>query len=188
MNALILRNRLRRTAWTALALAVVAACDRGDVPIGAPPPTAGLAIAIEVSALDARPGDRVAVAVRATAEEPVAGLQGYLRFDPSRLRYVGQVPDGATLAITNESGADRGELRVLSARVEGLPARTAVYVFDVLAGGYDRGLDYRLELGATVDLREITRAAVAARPVLALDPLPSDEPRRRARADWDELL
>jgi hypothetical protein len=134
-------------------------------------------------------GDRVAVAVWAEvpAPERLSGMQGFVRFDPSRLRYVGQSTDGQTLAIANDSRAEAGELRVASLNAQGLPRRTATFVFDVVTPGYAERLTYTLEAAATMEVREITRATF--RPLaVAPDLSVASDVRRLTLEDWNQLL
>src|SRR5262245_13325648 len=114
MNSTQLIHRLR-TALAAGALVIAAGCDRSDVP-AASSSSAPLRIGLEVSSLDAAPNARIAVAIRADLDAPdqLGGLQGTLRFDPSRLRYVGQDDGASAFAIVNDSRAAQGALRVLS--------------------------------------------------------------------------
>src|SRR5688500_9395648 len=77
--------RFRRATGAAVALVVAAtACDRDVV---APPiqtTSSNLELTVQVSSAIAQPGQRIAVIVGANYREPLGGLQGYLRFNPSR--------------------------------------------------------------------------------------------------------
>jgi hypothetical protein len=171
----------------AVAALLTAACDDERAPFdsGTPIPEAAVTIGLEVSSLRAGVNRQIAVAVRADAEQAPAALQGHVYFDASRLRYAGQVPE-AFLAIVNERDADRGHIRLASLEVKGLPARTAVLAFEVLAPDYDRGLRYAsdeavtqaVELARAIVRREITESA-------DLDPTGA---RHLSLADWRSRL
>jgi hypothetical protein len=172
----------------ALAALLAVACDR-DLPVSDLRPMPDLAVGYELSSLDALPGDRVTVAIGAAPAdgEALGGLQGYVRFDPTRLRLVGQNTSGRTLAITNYERAADGELRVASLNTAGLDRRAAVFTFEVRAPDYARSLSYRLEMAVTLSGREFTRAG-AATVAAAADLVPEGEPRILTLADWDDHL
>jgi len=158
------RNQLMSHGSAVALVALLAAgCNRDDVPTGGLRPTPDLAVAYELSSLNANAGERITLAVGAQAAggELLGGLQGYVRFDPSRLRFLGQSPAGRTLAIANYDRAERGELRVASLNTAGLDRRAAVFTFEVRSPDYTRGLDYRLEMAVTLSGAEYTRAGKA---------------------------
>ena len=99
------------------------------------------AVALELSSASVATGGRVSIAVRFDAATAVAGMQGKLRFDPTRLAYVGQSATEAT-AVVGSQHADRGELRFTSFDLDGLQGRVAHFVFQVKGGGYAQGLTY----------------------------------------------
>src|SRR5262249_59499351 len=101
-----------------------------------------LPVGLDVSARTAPTGSRIAVPVRADGglAEPLQGLQAYLRYDPSRLAYVGQPTQGGGLVLVNDAAADRGELRFISVDAGGLPARVATLIFPVKSDAYNTGL------------------------------------------------
>jgi len=188
MKSTQLIQRLR-AGVLAGALVVAAGCDRTDLPAGNSS-TAPLRIGLEVSSLDAAPSSRIAVAVTATVAAPdrLGGLQGSLRFDPSRLRYVGQDDASPSFAIVNDSRAGEGTLRLLSMDVAGLPPRTIVLAFDVVRAEYARSLNFTLDAAATPDVRPLTSVSIAERAELAPDLALAGAPRRLALADWDARL
>ena len=85
-----------------------------------PLPTSQLATGLAASSLAATLGDTVSLRVIAEPAEGevLAGLQGRLRVDPRRLRYIGQPLAGAVLVLVNPDAAEQGELRVVSLRLE----------------------------------------------------------------------
>src|SRR5262245_12035801 len=133
-------HRLRSAACLAATLAPAVRCQRDDLaPAGndntaAPPLSLGLAL----SSPNARPGARVALAVRANAnlDEKLQGLQGYVRFNPAYLAYMGQAAGLKTLVTINESRANQGELRFIAVEPRGLEARAATLVFQVKNADY----------------------------------------------------
>src|SRR5262245_65730945 len=80
--------------------------------------------------------------------DQIAGVQGSIRFDPARLRFVGQIADPPTLVMISSARAAEGALRIVGVNARGLPTRTAVFAFEVVGPGYLRGL--RLEHAAAV--------------------------------------
>jgi YD repeat-containing protein len=95
---------------------------------------------VEVSRLDGPVGSRVVVAVHVNeggGSPRAAGLRGVLRYDPVGLRYVGQVPDRAQVALVNAGVAGAVELAAVPAnpRVAPFGGRVAMLVFDVRATG-----------------------------------------------------
>jgi hypothetical protein len=139
----------------ALAALAVAACQHEQTALPRIDAPSALVTGVEVSALRATPGTRIAVAVRAEpAGGMIAGLQGDLQFDASRLAYLGQAAEGPFLAV-NSSRADQGELRLAAFDVAGMPERAAVLVFEVRGAGYERGLRFDLEVAASLDAEEI---------------------------------
>ena len=132
------------------------------------------AVMLELSSASTPAGARVGVAVRLDAATKVAGIQGTLRFDPSRLVYVGQSATKAT-AIVGAQHAARGELRFTSFDLDGLDGRVALLVFEVKGGGYAQGLGYEHYKASTNDngLRSV-KVAVMPTSVNATVPVAAD--------------
>lgn len=175
-------------ARMAIALAAVlglAACTDQAPTFSAPAGIAPASIRLDVSSASAAPGTRVAVAV-STEDIGLLGLQGYVRFDPTSLRYIGQVLEGAGFVMVNDARADAGELRVMSVNTSGLRDRTAMLVFEVQAAGYTSRLRYDFEEAATRDAA-VRTARVSDRVVLA-PYMAIGEPRRMSPQDWIEVL
>jgi len=156
-------SRWRSAAGLVSALMLVVACDESRTPMTPPTPAAALTVGLEVSSLTAAPGAHVAVAVRAAGQlaEPLQGLQGYVRFDPARLTYLGQAAGGTSLVLVNTHQAAAGAVRLISVEPRGLAARTAVLIFSVKDGDYTRGLSYEFERAASQRL-EFERAGSGA--------------------------
>lgn len=153
------QSRHLRPALGALAaVAIFTGCSPDEnTPLGALP-SSQLELGVRVSDADASTGSEIAVAVAATGEA-LAGAQGYLRYDPSRLAFVGQSADGEFITIVNDSKAGTGELRTISL-VPGqlLPGRTGTLVFQVKAPDYAQSLRYELEMATDASTnKEITR-------------------------------
>jgi hypothetical protein len=155
-------SRWRSAAGLVSALMLAVACDDTRTPMTPPTPASALTIGLDVSSLTAAPGARVAVAVRAAGQlaEPLQGLQGYVRFDPARLTYLGQAA-GTSLVLVNAHQAAAGSVRLISVEPRGLAARTAVLIFAVKGGDYTRGLRYEFERAASRRF-EFDRAASGA--------------------------
>lgn len=169
------------------------ACNRdfaepAALPGAEQPEAPALRLGLDVSALDAAPGELVAVALRTSrrAADPVIGLQGYLRFRAAELEFVGQDPAAGTLAIANVAGAANGELRVATIDTDGLDGRIATFVFRVRAPGYGAGLRFELEGSST---RRYAGAPLAFDGVRAASDLPvRADAAPLAVEDWDAIL
>jgi hypothetical protein len=184
-----------RLAATGLALALVAVasgCQQDEQsPLANGTPTSGdlLTVRTEVSSLTAKPGDRVAVAIRAeaTSAQPLVGLQGTLKFNPQQLRYLGQ-PEAGPFAIVNEKAVGQGQLRAASLQITGLPSRTATFVFEVTGADYTRGLSYTIEGAARKNLSRFTKFDESKAPVVSEDLAVPAEPKHMDLAAWRTLL
>jgi alpha-tubulin suppressor-like RCC1 family protein len=135
---------------------LLAACKAHDGPTvpsvrleEAPGVTAGVAIAT----LHAKPGEVVNVSVRLDVPEgqAVMGLEGVLSLDPSRLRYVGQIPGPQSMAVVNEEEIQRGAFRFMALGLNGLGDRAAVFSFEVLEPGYADGLHLQVKRAGNFD-------------------------------------
>jgi hypothetical protein len=144
-----------------------------------------VAVGLEVSTLAAVAGDRIAVAVRSESNEPLQGLQGYVRFNPSRLAYVGQSTAAKPMVLVNDQNAARGELRLISVDPAGLDARAATLIFQVRAAGYTTGLQYAFE-GAVSQHAEYKQAS--PRILTAASDLAAGEAARYTADDWAARL
>ena len=107
----------------------------------------------EVSSFTAEPGEIVTVAVSASGQELLA-LQGYVGFDASALRYIGQVPNTSVLTVLNDTRADEGVLRMASADVSPL-SHAAILGFEVLERSFAPSLRFETEYGYGIDQTEI---------------------------------
>ncbi len=143
------RLAIRPVLVAALAGATVltAACSDPDANLATAPaalPAKSLGVSLQVSSLDAPVGQRVAVAVVAQGAV-LGGLQGRLNYDASALRYVGQDPSGQIVSMVSDVKQTAGHLTVVSmdVRAKGLPERTAVLNFEVLAPNYGAKLGYQ---------------------------------------------
>ena len=143
-----------RPALLLAAAAVWAGCsdnDREALGPDAGPALAPLAVQLEASSAQARPGDRIALAIRGTTGNgrPLGAMQGTLYYDASRLSYVGHAT--SSFQIVNATRAESGELRIASLDAKGLPARAATLVFSVRQPDYLKGLKYKFQEAGTVD-------------------------------------
>ncbi len=176
--------------WIAAVAALVGGCSREETSLGPLDQAAPLSIGLELNRALAPVGDTVALSVRADAKlgEPLQGLQGYLRFNPSQLVYLGQAGDASYMTLINEHAAGRGELRLISVSPAGLPARTAVLAFQVKAPNYREGLRYELEgAGTRHSAVAVKSVKVAAHPVEAVD-LTVPAAVHLTAADWSKRL
>jgi hypothetical protein len=146
---------MRRTVgWIALAVAM--AC-RNEL-VNVDPPVRQPGLALVVSETGAAPGRRVAVRLTLDGSAAVAGVSGWVGFDPTRLRFLGQPGPEGPFTIVNDAEAERGRLRVASLAVPRLDGAAGTFVFEVLAEGYASGLWYQLELASDPTGRVIGRA------------------------------
>ena len=148
-----------RLALTSLITLAAIACEQPLVPTPVVDPAAATAdatVQLVASSLEGRPGQRITVAldVRVEAGEALGGIQGMVRFDPSRLRYVGVAPEPARLMMVNGNSADDGELRFLTVGYTGLEGVVSPLVFEVLAGG-DPGLALSVDVAGSIDASEL---------------------------------
>lgn len=187
------KNLIRwRSALLVAAVAGAAACGKdmpagpaGEGPQGGNP---NLSTGIEVSSRDAKPGESVLVSVvqEAQLREPVIALQGYVRYDASRLEYVGQQVAQGTMVIVNDQEADRGSLRLISLKLPSLDRSAAGFVFRVKNADYTRNLKFELEVASTPSAEELTRSD---RLEVAVAPAAADLRGRKVTAEeWTAML
>ncbi len=151
----------RRGAAVAVPLlCVVLACAPEQLPFVASPAVAPLRIGLAVNTLAARPGDtlRIQIIGDLSGDQPLAALQGTMRFDPRALHFIGQPLQGSTFHLVNADAAEQGVLRVISLRLAGLARTTADLRFEVLQRDYGSGLRYDLEVATTARLFAFSRA------------------------------
>lgn len=190
MNSRIILRTLR-PALVVVAAAAFSACHSDEIsPLGGNPVAPDMTVRLEVSSSRGPVGSSVAVAVAAETPVALGDLQGYVRFNPAALTYIGQAPEGRTMVTINSSRAGLGELRISSINVEtGLPVRTSTLVFKVVKPGYTDGLKYQFETagdkGTTMTFTKVQVASVAAE---APDLVVPASPRIMTMADWNSTL
>ncbi|MGH7575128.1 MAG: cohesin domain-containing protein, partial [Longimicrobiales bacterium] len=175
----------RSTRGLALAVLVaVGACaddESGDTL--SPDMQADASLSIEVSDLNAGVGDRITLALDGESVFQLGGVQGYLRFDPDRLSFAGQLPEDGVMVIINESEAERGEIRLAAAAPNGFGDHVALFAFEVRAAGYSGGIGFEPEVVGTLNWEEI--GVTVARDVGLDAGLPvAAEPVRWTYRDW----
>lgn len=183
--------RWRSAFWMAAAIGV-AGCNK-DMPAapGADGPQGGdanLSTGVEVSSRSAKPGESVLVTVVQDAQlrEPVIALQGYVRFDPARLEYLGQQVEQGTMVVLNDQQAARGSLRLVSLKLPALQRTAAGFVFRVKSEDYTKDLKFQLEVASTPSAMEITRSEQLE---LAVAPAGAELRGRRVSTDeWTQML
>ena len=176
----------RVTPWLFAALVAAVGCRDDQQPLTAGNLSDRLTVGLEVSARTAAPGDRVVIAVRADAalDEPLQGVQASLRFDPSRLAYVGQSV-GGNLVLVNDAGADHGVLRLIAVDANGLAPRVASLVFTAKGGDLTSGLRLQFEGAASLHA-ELIRAG--SRTLAVAQDLSAGDVARLSAADWMSRL
>lgn len=165
-------------------LAAVLALGCSADPALVPPVEPSLTIALAVDTRNAEPGDTITVQVIAEVVPGVrlGSLQGWIGFDPGALRYLGQPLAGDAPVIVNHGEGDRGHVRLVTLRLQGLPEAVAEFRFLVRRVDYLDQLRFETEEAATSDLRLVHPVATAP---LALRP--ATFPGRVGRptiADW----
>ncbi|MFN0179477.1 MAG: cohesin domain-containing protein [Gemmatimonadales bacterium] len=176
---------MRRTVgWIALVWAT--ACRNEVVNVDPPAPRLGLALA--VSEAEADPGGRVAVRLTVDGSAAVAGISGWLGFDPTRLRFLGQPGPEGPFTIVNGAEARRGRLRMASLAMPQLDGAAGTLVFEVLAEGYSSGLWYQLELASDRTGRVIGRSERLAGAEAVSVEADLSAPRPLAIGDWVAAL
>lgn len=155
---------------------------------------ASATVSLEVSSASAAPGTRIAVALRADIDgpDPLAAIHGTLRFDPGKLRYVGQAVDSGNIAMVNAERESSGELILTIAnlpnrRPAGLTGRALVLSFSVAAPNYAATLAFTpVGLADRALHRHQALAASAAQPARVDLPVPLDA-QRLTRDDWERI-
>ncbi|MDX2184978.1 MAG: hypothetical protein SFW08_13455 [Gemmatimonadaceae bacterium] len=149
MSFLRISQRLTIAAAAAV-IASVTGCVDNQAPLSpaASQEALSLTAQLRVSSLLAQPGERIAVSIDLSSMGRVDAQQGFVRYDASLLRYVGQDQQAGTWFVVNDKKA--GELHVASMNVNGLPKSAGTMVFEVLGAGYTRGLGYTFEYGSTL--------------------------------------
>jgi hypothetical protein len=175
------------SATRALALAalvVSAACfDEERVNVASPSTQAEVELGVRVSSLTAQVGDRITIAVEATSASELGGVQGHLRFDPSRLQFLGQIPDRNAIVIINRSAIDRGSIRLAAFSPTAMESSVAKFAFQVRSPAYSNGIAFDVELVS--DLRQQRLRTSLAREVGIDTQLPAaDEPVDWTYLDW----
>jgi hypothetical protein len=175
------------TALGVVAALGVTACS-DDPTTGTVVPKAGdVPLAINVSSTNAPVGARVAVAV--TLDGAAGALQGTLRYDPARLRYIGQSPDGQQVTLVNAKSASTGKVRFVSYSAKGLKRNAALLVFEARGAGYASTLEYD-HAAAAVGQGALSRVNVAVRAGATEDvtlQVPADA-QQMSVADWKARL
>jgi hypothetical protein len=177
-----------RIALTAsLATAVMGGCASDRFP-SEPSAAALLTSGVVVSQLHATAGDTVAVMpfVRQLDGQPLLGVQGRMRFDPLKLRFVGQPLSGDVIVLVNDAETATGLLQVASLRAGGLPAVSGDLRFVVLRDDWTPGLSYELVEAATLDARPLHRSQPLSLAESGI--APGGTARRIRLDDWIEFM
>src|SRR5262249_35730117 len=82
--------------------------------------------------------------------QPVGALQGFVRFDARRLRYVGQSLQAGEYLAVNAKNASNGELHVGAVDAQGFERRIGTLVFEVTGPDTRTALRLDPEIIATV--------------------------------------
>jgi hypothetical protein len=183
-------SRRRTGAPLLLAALFLAACDQTDLPtVSGAPPLNELSLTVKVSSLNATSGDLIAVAIDPEYAGTLSGVQGFLRFDESRLAYIGQRTDRGVMLV-NARRAERGELRFAAVREGGFVSDIGDFVFEVRRSDYSRALQLVVTEASTASDR-FTRliSKVSVRRWIDEDAaLLTDDATPMSAADWMRRL
>lgn len=165
MHAILTGRRLPALA----AAAVLAAACGGETPVGlgsSPENTsapAAFRAGVEFSSADAAPGGTVEIGVGLDGALPagLGALQGSLRYDSSKLEYVGLEADQPGFVMVN-ADARPGAVRFSAIQLPALDRSAATFVFRVKSADYVRGLAFEFEEAATTTDRIFTSAGAFA--------------------------
>lgn len=128
-------SRNRGIATLLVAAAAITACDNYDSPIVPKAESAELVLGLKVSSMIADPGEKISLALDPEFAGRLGGVSGTVRFNASKLEYVGQsVEDG--ILMVNTRDAARGELRIASAHETGFVGDIGSLIFRVTGGDY----------------------------------------------------
>jgi hypothetical protein len=172
-------------AFALAALIVLGAClDEERVDVASPSASAEAVLAVKVSSMTAQIGERITVAVEAaSATTDVAAVQGHLRFDPSRLRFLGQIPDRNAIVVINRSAVDRGSIRLAAFSPRAMEASVAKFAFEVRSPSYGNGIAFDPEVVS--DLRQQRLQTSVTRDLAINTSLPSaDDPVNWTHEQW----
>jgi hypothetical protein len=139
----------RNAAIAIASVGLLAACDRNDGVIAPQALTSRATLALEVSDAAATGGQRIAIDIANASSAALGGIQGDLSFDPSRLRYRGQLRDASSsqIMMVNSTDAANGHIRLAVLEADGLE-RSMPLVFDVIGGGYASSLTFKVQEAA----------------------------------------
>ncbi len=131
---------------------------------------------------------RVAVALRVSKQgrDPLAAVQGHLRFDPAALTFEGQDASDRVMAYTNAAAAASGDLRLAAISADGFSDRVATYVFKVGRADFAKTLRFDTDEAANKSLQRVSLSSVRAVP--ASDVPLAQRAAPMALADWITLL
>jgi len=131
---------------------------------------------------------RVAIDVDGAEAQRVAAVQGAVRFNAARLRYVGQVPAGGQVVVVDDSEAESGVLRLVSFGVDGFSGRAAVLEFAAL-GAWSAAAP-EITFDAEAALPDGGVVSVWVDPVVRAEPTMGQRTpaRRMSYSDWSRRL
>jgi hypothetical protein len=175
----------RAMRWFMLAgLVAAGAClDEERADISSPTTQEEAAAGVKVSSMTAAAGERITVAVDVSSGTEVYAVQGMLRFDPSRLSYLGQLPDHNAIVIVNESQVAQGRVRLASFSPAAMDSRVAKFAFEIRSPSYTSGLGFDVEVVGNAR-QERMRASPIAEVALDTDLPVANSPVRWNHEQW----
>ncbi len=180
-----------------LASAFLAACGaESTAPMAAPggeqpsAPSQSATVNLIASSTSAAPGERFAVAIEAAApgDLRLGSLQGELRFNAAKVRYVGQAkPASGEFAMVNGTVASEGRLPIASLNAHGLGRQAAVLVFESRSADYAPTFSFKFGTAGTVQSVNLYRATVSPRLTAGSVAIPSDASQLGV-AEWNAIM
>lgn len=183
-------STFRGAAVGLASLGLLSACDRNELPSAPVAKSASQSLVLEVSSFAASIGDTVAVSLADNSALDLGGVQGTLRFNPSGLRYLGQLRDASSdqIQMVNAKAAGRGELSMVVADGSGID-HSAPILFEVVGGAYVSGLDFDLS-DAVLNGSPVTRVSMQVEEAVRVNPMlrASGEASTLSLQDWKAAL
>ncbi len=164
--------------WAGLVVALLSGCADPGAPMA--PAGGGRPLELALSNAAAPVGAKIAVTLR--SDERPAAVQGWLRFDRTKLRFAGQPLIWPAALIGADSSV--GRLHLAAVQAGGLPATIVTAVFEVVGPGYAGSLAFQPEHVAMPDLSRRRDLERPARITIDGALVVPDDVRPLVLADW----
>ena len=150
-------------AWIALVMMALLMACRPDHDLSSPPASAFVDARLEIAGPSGLTGRRIAVRINAQAvgTARLQGFQGILRYDPARLRYLGQPLEGDAAILVNHADTALGRLHIVSFSTRALPTIAAELGFEILRTDFAASLSLTPIEAVTTEVEMIREIRVA---------------------------